>query len=222
MASSITKEDVSQTWVREAASDPDVNRSAFETVVKLRFGEKRAVFDGSDPEANHAVVAQGYGVIYGTQMTKGEWDNLRRYESALPSGRIAPTMKASFSPDGEDNWVPEDKWTPGMRRLVEYSKMIAHTLLDLKLAVSIINNPRAPWRACYGRDMGLVYNLGKLGNHFFDTVGPTDNQNELLIHELGHSVEENHLDERYHRACCMLGAKMARLALTNPKLFKKL
>jgi hypothetical protein len=93
------------------------------------------------------------------------------------------------------------------------------------------------WGACYG-SQGLVFNLGRLGKDFFEecvapetrvngnvvkpgvnVMRPTVRLNQLLIHEIGHHIESNHLDDKYHEALCNLGAKLTRLALTKPELF---
>jgi hypothetical protein len=42
----------------------------------------------------------------------------------------------------------------------------------------------------------------------------------LLIHEFGHSVCGNHLDNNYHRALTRLGTELSVLALEQPSLFE--
>jgi hypothetical protein len=65
----------------------------------------------------------------------------------------------------------------------------------------------------------LTLNLGRLGHKFFDH-GISDDVNDLLIHELGHHWSGDHLSDDYHRALTRLGAKMVRLALEHPELFR--
>ena len=45
-------------------------------------------------------------------------------------------------------------------------------------------------------------------------------QRDLLIHEFGHAVEANHLSDKYHAALTLIGAKLARLAVERPEVFR--
>lgn len=201
-------DDASSTWVREAASSPDIPERAFNQVLKLRFGEKSAVADQNDPEANMKLVAQGYQLIHGAHLTGDEWQNLKRFDSARPAGQIAPTRMAEFGPDGKDSWIPEDKLTPGMVLARMYVQDVAVDLLKKSIDVQFLSDITLSWGACYG-DHRLVFNVGRLGKAFFDDVYSV-RFNSLLIHELSHDVEKNHLSEAYHEACCDLGAKLWR------------
>jgi len=44
--------------------------------------------------------------------------------------------------------------------------------------------------------------------------------NRLLIHEFAHHYESDHLSGRYYDALADLGARLARLALDTPDLFR--
>ena len=44
--------------------------------------------------------------------------------------------------------------------------------------------------------------------------------NSLLLHEIAHERESDHLSDRYHSAICDYGATLTQLALDSPKLFK--
>jgi|SRR5271166_119705 len=58
-----------------------------------------------------------------------------------------------------------------------------------------------------------------LGNDWF--AGPLEPINDLLIHELGHHYESNHLSAEYYKALTLLGAKLVTLALEQPTLFER-
>jgi hypothetical protein len=45
--------------------------------------------------------------------------------------------------------------------------------------------------------------------------------NSLIIHELGHHYSGDHLSAEYHDALCLLGSKLAQLALEESLLFNK-
>jgi hypothetical protein len=226
MHDQLTVEDANATFVNEALADDEASPEAVKKALDLKFTEKHAIRDPSDLEANNNVVAQGYTLIHGSQLTKAQWDNVKKLPDETrprPAGQIAPTKKALFSPDGEDKWVPREKWTTAMHAVVEYTIDVCRELLDKSVTVSILSDITESYAACFG-DLGFVFNLGRLGHAWFNAAmdeakHPTVELNQLIIHELGHNFCPNHLDERYHEALCNLGAKMTRLALAKPVLF---
>jgi hypothetical protein len=227
MHAHLDEADANAPLVNEALADEQATPEAIKHLLDLRYGERRAIFDPSDPEANMALIAAGYTLIKGGQLTGPQWANAKKHDPELrPSGQIRPTKKALFSPDGKDSWVPREKWTPAMRAVTAYSAEICCELVGSRIEVSILSDITQNWAACYG-SQGLVFNLGRLGHAFFDacllngTLAPTVTLNQLLIHELGHNVESNHLDERYHDAICALGVKLTQLALSKPELFRQ-
>ncbi len=225
MHDQLTAEDANATFVNEALADEDASPDAVKRALDLKYGEKRAIWDPSDPEANMNLVSQGFTLIKGAQLTSGQWANVKKHdaERTRPAGQIAPTKKALFSPDGKDSWISREKWTAAMRAVAAYAADVCRELVGSPVEVSILSDITESWGACYG-GQGLVFNLGRLGHGFFDECehGPTDRLNELLIHELGHSMPggQNHLAEEYHEGLCKLGARLARLVLTRPELFR--
>lgn len=224
MHDQLTAEDANATFVNEALADEDASPEAVSRALDLKYGEKRAIWDPSDLEANMNLTSQGYTLIKGTQLTVAQWANVKKHDGAKtrPAGQIAPTKKALFAPGGKDSWVPREKWTPAMRAVVQYATDVCRELIGSWIQVSILSDITESWAACYG-SQGLVFNLGRLGHDFFDacSTGPTDALNQLLIHELGHGMPggSNHLAGEYHEGLCKLGAKLARLALVKPHLF---
>jgi len=230
MHARLDETDANATFVNEALADDQASPATVKKALDLKFSEKRAIRDPSDPEANMNLSAQGYTLINGNQLTKEQWDNVKKHdaERTRPAGQIAPTKKALFSPHGVDKWVPCEKWTRAIHAVVAYSVEVCRALTGASIEVSVLSDITQSWAACYG-SQGLVFNLGRLGHDFFNAcirVNPdafrfrtTDQLNALLIHELGHHFEANHLDEKYHEALCSLGAKLARLAIDNPALF---
>ena len=223
MHEQLTEDDGNATFVNEALSDKDVAPEAANKALDLKFTKKRAIWDPNDREANMNLESQGYTLIKGGQLTKDQWANAKKHDSNLkPAGQIAPTKKAVFSPDGKDCWVPREKWTKAMHAVVEYTIRVSRELLDKPVSVSVLSDITQSYGACFG-NLGFVYNLGRLGHAFFDACsdGPTDQLNQLILHELGHGMPggENHLAAEYHEGLCTLGAKLARLALAKPQLF---
>ena len=73
-------------WVRQGSSDPDCSPDAIKRVLDLRFGEKRAAYDPTDPEANKKWVSMGGTVVHGGMMNAQEWKN------AKEAGAIEPPV----------------------------------------------------------------------------------------------------------------------------------
>lgn len=217
------EEDANAPFVNEALADDRATPAIVHRALDLKYGVKRAIWDPSDLEANNALVAEGYTLIKGSQLTKEQWANAKKHDLTLrPSGKIKPTKKALFTPGGKDHWVPRAEWTPAMCAVVAYSTDVGRALLGTCINVSILSDITESWAACFG-NQDLVFNLGRLGHAFFGACahGPTDRLNELLIHEMAHGMPggRNHLAAEYHEGLCKLGAKLARLALEKPHLF---
>jgi len=224
MHEQLTEAEGNATFVNEALGDENVKPEAVNKALDLKFTKKRAIWDPNDREANMNLESQGYTLIKGGQLTGDQWANAKRHDPDLkPAGQLAPTKKAVFSPDGEDRWVPREKWTPAMHLVAEYTIDVCRELLDKPVSVGILSDITQSYAACFG-DLGFVFNLGRLGHAWFNAAmneagHPTVELNQLIIHELGHDRAPNHLSEEYHEALCSLGAKMTKLALMKPKLF---
>jgi len=220
----LDKEDATEAWVSDALESDALDDEALETVVTQRYGDKRAVYDPSDPEANNRLVSQGYTLIHGGAFSKGTWGRIKGSGVARPSGQLAPTPQPySTDPNADPvKTVPEEKWTQGMREVVQLSKRLATKLMGVHLNVSIVRAPN--FSACFGSGVvsgsHLDFSLQRLGHRWFNNW----RQNraavfDLLIHEFAHHYEENHLSEHYHEAVSKLGGKLAELALTEPDVF---
>jgi len=197
MHDQLDEADANATFVNEALADDQASPEAVKTALDLKFTEKHAIRDPNDLEANNNLVAQGYTLIHGSQLTQAQWDNVKKLPDETrprPAGQIAPTKKALFSPGGVDRWVPREKWTPAMRAVVAYSADVCRELTGSRVEVSILSDITESWGACYG-SQGLVFNLGRLGKDFFeecvasDVMQPTMRVNQLIIHEIGHDTE---------------------------------
>jgi len=214
----LVEEDAPQTWVREACSDERVSTEAVKAAVTLRFGENAVSYDPSDPEANKRSQAEGRPVVYGGNLSAAEWENVRRAGVLPAAGTVTPSPKP-YSPDGDPlDVVPEAEWTTGMRVVVNYAMAVGQELLGCRVHVTIAREPKWPYGATYGKGR-LVFNLSRCGRRFFEQ-GISDDVNRLLIHEFAHHYESDHLSERYYDALADLGARLARLALDTPDLFR--
>ena len=224
MHADLTNEDAASPAIQDALTDKRISAEAVTQVLTLQYGDKRAVFDPSDPEANHRLVSEGYALIPGGAYTREAWANVRSSGAALPSGRIRPTPKPySSDPNAKDRvLLTEAELTAGMKNIRKYSKVVAARILSDLEAVTIDvvfdrGQKDAGWLACYGSGE-LTFNVAALGRAFFDE-GPSRRVNALLLHELAHEVEASHLSSGFHEALEDLGARLAELALREPDLF---
>lgn len=217
----LDEEDSAEAWVSEALESEEVEEKAFEEVFKARYGEKTVIGDPSDPEATNRAASEGYAVVHGGAGGKGFWSNVKQFEATKPAGQVMPTSHPEFSADGEDTQILEKDQTPGMRAVVKYAERIGEALLGFEPVVNVSRDRyNRKFRAWYGSQR-LTFNLVTCGHRFFnDFPGNIDEVNDLLIHEFGHEYCSNHLDESYHRALTRLGAKMVRIALDKPRMFK--
>jgi len=218
MHSLLTPEDARRPIFQEALASEDVSVDAVNTVLTHQFGDKRTVFDPSDPEANSKAFAHGYNVIPGGAFPKPVWENIRRSEAALPSGRLFPSPKL-YGDGPPVRTIPESEWSPGMKGVARYAKTIAKELLNIDVTVVMENEFRQPYAANYGGRC-LTFNVPKLRQSWFNLAENFERITDLIIHELGHEISSNHLDEAYHKALTKFAGKLTYLALTRPSFFK--
>jgi hypothetical protein len=213
----IPEEEAQGTWVVEAVKNKHIEQEAYDDIQKKRHGENAVIHDMNEPEATARSQAEGRPIIYGRSMSEDEFDNNRRFGTFQTAPEVTPVPKP-FSEDGDPlKTMPQGEWSPGMKRIAKLAEAIQFAAHNTDLIVVMANDPG--WRkfdACFG-GIKLTLNVRKLGRKWFDEI--TDRQVSLIIHELAHYTESNHLSERYYRACCDVGAAAAILARSKPKLF---
>ena len=216
----LTQDDANQDWVRQASSNPACSEAAITRVLDLRFGEKRAAYDPSDPEANKAWVSQGGTLVHGSMMNGQEWKNAKEAGAIVPAGTLCPTAKPySDDPNAPSvEIVPKEQWTDGMKNIASYACFLGKELMDLAIQVKIVNTANR-FLACYGKGE-LQFNRHHLGHRWFEQ-GVTEDVDRLLIHEFGHQCSGDHLSAEYHEALCRLGARLKRLALEKPEALRQ-
>ena len=222
MYDQLKPEDAATPAVQDALTDERCKPEAVNVVLTHQYGEKRAVIDPSDPEANHRLIAEGYTLIPGNAFSKPAWENIRSSGAARPSGQIMPTPKPySLDPNAPSRkLLPESEWTEGMKNIAGYVEDVAMKLIKRHVRVTIDKGRiGAGWAACYGGGE-LTFNLASVGYDFFEH-GPDARVNALVIHELAHEHEENHLSDGFYKALQKLGAGLTELALRDPELFRR-
>ncbi len=205
-------EDVNNEWAGLAVASPDCAAEAVQSYLSRRFGDKRVSFDPSDPEANKLAVSQGYTVVHGGMMSAAAWRNAKSASAILPAGQVTPGPKVWT---GEDNpaaipfedWIPESKWTDGMREIATFARRMGEKVLSRTITVKFCATPHHLANASYSRGGELVFNKFRLGADWFDH-GITEDVVRLLIHEFGHEHSGDHLSAEYHEALCRIGATL--------------
>lgn len=221
MYKEVRQEEATAPWVRDAAEDEDISKEAMTHVITERFGENRVIFDPSDQEGTKIAVSKGYTVMTPGALSKEEWSNVKRYEVALPAGQVTPSPKP-YAPEGEaQKLLPEEKWTPGIKKVVEYARYIATGVLNAQIRVKIVTDVSWPFAATFGPSGDLTFNVGRLGYAWFDS-GSWAAIDELLSHEYAHFWSLDHLSESFHDAICRVSARLLSLALQDPTKMKLL
>jgi hypothetical protein len=218
MQDKLTPADVTQVWVNAATEDERILPAAVEKVLDERFGKKRAIFDPTDLEANKTLMNDGYTIISGGTLSKGQWDNVRSNGLASPSGQLKPSG-VQYDPNGRPERVlnPE-KYTPGQRGKVEYARDLAKKLLGREIDVRIVSEVTQPHAAWFG-SLGLTFNIGRLGKAWFEEpIG--EKHHELLLHEFAHGKVSDHFTRDFADEVGRLGAKLVSLALSDPTFFR--
>lgn len=211
--------EVTQGWVRDACGDERVAPEALTTVIHARFGENAVAFDPSDREANKISASEDRQIVHGGSLSAAEWSNVRSAGLLPPAGKVTPSPKP-YDPDGDTiTLIPRSQWTIGMERVVTFAINTGRELLDKKIIVQIAHEPEWPVQAVFGKSSALVLNKATLPTDFFDGE-ITDYVIDLLIHEFGHLWTIDHLSRDYYDALTRLGARMTRLALNKPELFR--
>ena len=214
----LAETDSSATWVADALASPDVSRGAVKQVVQGRFGEKAAIYDPTDTEANKRLVSEGYNLIPGGSFTREQWVNIKLAGVALPAGQLSPSAKPYTSGGAPLTLLDPSKWTPGIQNKVAYAEWLGHKLLRRQITVRVVCDVGWPFGATFGPSGVLTLNLGRLGHAWFNK-GPCVDVDELIIHEFGHNECPDHLSTDYYDALCKLGAKLADLARREPSAF---
>jgi hypothetical protein len=208
----LDQKELTSDWVGQAIGTAGAAPEAVTSVVTRRFGEKVVTFDVNDREANDRAVAEGYVVLHGSTFNKDQWNNVKAAGIVKPAGQVTPTQKP-FSPEGKPAEFVDP--TPAMVRFEGFVRAFCKAASGVDVDVSYLKSFNAI--AAYG-GRNMSFNVTRLGKQWFE--GPLrQEQVDLVIHELGHEYEGNHLSRQYNDALTRLGARAVMLALENPGLF---
>lgn len=217
MHARLAPEDVNSEWTETAIASPDCAWEAAHSYMAKRFGDRRVSFDPSDPEANKLAVSQGYSVVHGAMMSSAAWKNAKSANAILPAGQVTPSARVWSGEDNPDaevfrDWIPEEKWTDGMRLVASFAINVAKQVLSRQIVVKFCATAHHLGSASYGPSGQLVFNKFRLGADWFER-GITEDVLQLIIHEFGHEHSLDHLSADYHEALCRIGARLYACAL---------
>jgi hypothetical protein len=205
----IPKEECSEVWIRTAMKDKEIKPETVKEIMKKRYGDKFCVANPLDKASMDEALSKGYNVIFGSELSKEEWANIRE----------SVNIESSTALFGDTNLTHAKKIEPNdnQKLVAKYAQKIAKRILDIDIKVDFVENKSTPILACYG-SRRLTFNVGRLNNGFFDEpicVKTLD----LIIHELGHE-DGWHVEYDYHQLLTKLGAELTVLALKEPDFFK--
>ena len=213
----ISKESARGAWVNEALETGKVDYEAVDTILTARYGENRVVRDPSDPEANKLAASKGFNIIEPRSFNSKQWETIRNSKAVLPAGQVTPSPKP-YSDEGDPiTALDPDEWTKGMYRFADWATEIVAAALNVRLKLTIVRQKNWAVAATWQNPSNLVINLNSVGERFFED-DPGARQLALLIHEMGHAYSGDHLSEEYHDGLCKLGAKLAEIAVRDPKI----
>jgi len=204
----VDSENSSEVWIRQAVGDKRINQDAVKEIVKKRFGDKVVVANPFDPNSIDEAISNKYNVVYGSEMSKEEWENIRNANAMSSSTEL-------FGKRGVADW---EYYSPTleMDKVAAMAKKIAKRLLGINLDVRFIKSPDAYEAANFGYNT-LTFNVSKLGKKFFDRI-VSQEIIDLILHELGHYAGR-HTETSYHKLLTKMAGQLVMVALTEPTFF---
>lgn len=213
----VEPEQSSSIWIRTAMKDDRITKEAIDTVMHKRYGDKFCIANPNDRHAMEEAISHGYKPIFGSELSKEEWDQIKSKNEIQSVSQIYDTQAM----------VAENPIEPNAKQLLvaKYAIKVAKRLLGIDITVRFVDNKGVRTAAQYGNKT-LTFNVGHplLQNDFFDT-SVNERTTKLIIHELSHEngSDENglgHIDYEYQELQSTLGAKIAMLG--GPKRAKEI
>lgn len=204
----VESENSSEVWIRQAMGDKRIKQEAVKEIVNKRYGEKVVVANPFDPISVDDALSNGYNVVHGQEMSKEEWENIRK-AGAIPSSTDLFGKGFAMATPCEP--------TTEMEKVAVLAKKIAKRLLGIDLMVLFIKSLQASEGADFGNNT-LTFNVSRLGNKFFHT--PVSQETiDLICHELGHHAG-HHTESKYHKLLTKMAGQLVMIALTEPTFFE--
>lgn len=212
MANELQGVEASETWVRLGSEDERVQKEALRQVIQQRYGDKVVVANPFDKVSIDDALAHGYKTVYGSEMSKEEWDRIKEFELIRSSSDVFSHEFVSSTP-----YEPN----ADMIKVSELAKRIAQRFLHITIETSFLKSPQATAGASYDPTTKvLTFNVSRLGADFF-TPPVSERVINLIIHEIAHD-SGMHTESNYHETITELAGKLIMTALTEPEFFNKI
>lgn len=226
--------DAAAGWVQEAIEAPEITADAMGAVLDKKYGQRRVMFDPSDPEANKRAVSEGYTVVHGRSLGSAASGNIRRFRSEgidllKPAGQVTPSTAGTWAARIEANPdapvmdpIPEEQQGEHQKRAVAFIRRVGALVLGREFPVMIFPHYPMGVRMAASWSTGGVLGMSRFSLYNPGMKGRWEDRDFLLhlvIHECAHDACGDHLDERYYDALTDLGVKATNLALTKPEVF---
>jgi len=197
-------------WIREAIGTDMILRDAVQAMLVERFGPNMVSHSPTNTESSKVAMHSGYTVVPGGALSGDEWHNAKRFNIIAPAPEVFPTNLESV----EARVLSEDQLTEGMKRLRTFVAELSEFLVGQRIASSFFTDTAASVLAQFegGR---ISFNVQKLKEAWFEE-GLTQDQLDLVLHELGHVEEADHLSKKFNDALTKFGAKLAFKAARDP------
>lgn len=207
---SLVPEQSSDVWVREATSDERISKEAFKQVIKQRYGDKVVIATPTDPISIDDALSNGYRVVYGSEMSKAEWNNVKKDELVQSSHTVFGAQLVSATPI-----IPNEN----MLAVKSLAQKIALRFLGINVTVKFVSCKEATTLAQYNSETKtLTFNVSKLGTDFFQTPVSIETL-DLIVHELGHE-HGLHTESAYHETITKLAGQLVMVALMDPDFYR--
>jgi hypothetical protein len=227
----ITEEEASSTWVTTAVGNTDrIKPEAAAAYVKRAFGSKAALKDYRDAGSIKEAESRGWNNVAPNALSPEVRDTIKKHGLMKRTSEICPTNL----PTKEANKVLHpNEYDDDQTQYVRLIKTVAPLLIGHEVNVKIVDDEDVLLRGCFLKDIASNNAKGrtnfKPGSFLFEinvAYHDTSDWEEnycLLIHELAHHhplcQNNDHLKCEFYETVNAIGAKLARLALTQPELF---
>lgn len=221
--SEISKDQSSNIWVRNATTSERVTVDAVKDIVTKRFGEKALIANPMDRRSMDEAISNNFNVIYGSEMSKEEWKQVKDMNLLESTSQMFKTGIA------EGRHLSQTEITDEQKKIAEFSKKVAREFLNITISVGFYDSPDATVVADYNSESNkLRFNVAHVDKNLWYLVAATgvNGMNliqqpmlDLIIHELGHSAGW-HYEHAYHDCLTKLGSCLTLKALSDPDWFK--
>lgn len=204
----LPKEKASDTWVRVATTSDKVSKDAVETVKKYRYGDKVVIANPFDKKSIDEAIASGFRVVYGSEMSKQEWDAFKG------SGEMQTTTELfGEGTTANTRTLDSSEITEGMEAVSELVNKLAIVGLGINIECRFVESDATHDAWYMGRT--IYFNVKRLKKSWFNVNENMARIISLSLHELGHYEGKMHTEIEYHETITRIAGKIINHILIN-------